>query len=165
MKTHLEQAKRETPKGGVQQGFMLLEVLVSILLFALGIVALVGLRGQSLATTGDVQYRAEAIHLARAYEAKIRATNLANINSGLFVSGGAEFAIFSDQVRGNNGFPGLPGATLIVNNPRVTITPGNAMAPAITDPHVNSVQIQISWQAPGDTGSHMYIQDSVIWNP
>lgn len=47
-----------------QSGVMLLEALIGILLFTLGILALLGLQGSMVRATSDVKYRSEATYLA-----------------------------------------------------------------------------------------------------
>lgn len=46
-----------------QEGAVLLEALVAILLFSMGILALVGLQAASVSNTNSAQYRAEAAYL------------------------------------------------------------------------------------------------------
>jgi type IV pilus assembly protein PilV len=167
MKKIFERRCKKTRSG--QRGGMLLEVLVSILLFALGIVALVGLQGSSLMTTGDVQHRAEAMHLSSAYLGKIWAAASAGLtgpqiqtrfDSG---SGGAEYNNFSAQVTGGSGFQGIPGGVA----PTVTITPldqvfidqtnGNAVTLTSVD-----VVITITWTDRENGDPHRYTQFSSI---
>jgi len=48
-----------------QQGAALLESLIAILLFSMGILALVGLQGAMVKNTSDAKYRAEATFIAQ----------------------------------------------------------------------------------------------------
>ena len=48
-----------------QKGVVLLESLIAILLFSLGILALAGLQAAMLKNTSDAQYRAEATFIAQ----------------------------------------------------------------------------------------------------
>ena len=48
-----------------QQGVVLLESLIAILIFSLGILALVGLQAAMIANTSDARYRAEANYIAQ----------------------------------------------------------------------------------------------------
>jgi type IV pilus assembly protein PilV len=47
-----------------QQGFTLIEVLVSVLVFSLGVLAMVGLQGSAIRLSTDAQLRADATFLA-----------------------------------------------------------------------------------------------------
>lgn len=54
---------RRSPKPQ-QRGMMLIEVLVSILIFSIGVLALVGLQARMTAAQSDAKYRADASYLA-----------------------------------------------------------------------------------------------------
>src|SRR5665811_2244945 len=47
-----------------QEGAFLLEALIGILIFSLGILGIVGLQAQAIRSTNDAEYRAEAVYLA-----------------------------------------------------------------------------------------------------
>jgi len=48
-----------------QQGAMLLEALIAIVIFSMGILALVGLQGTMLSNTSNTKYRADASYVAQ----------------------------------------------------------------------------------------------------
>lgn len=48
-----------------QQGVILLEALIAILIFSMGILAIVGLQAAMVKSTADAQYRAEASYIAQ----------------------------------------------------------------------------------------------------
>lgn len=48
-----------------QQGVVLLEALIAVLIFSMGILALVGLQGAMVKNTSDAKYRAEATFIAQ----------------------------------------------------------------------------------------------------
>lgn len=48
----------------VQGGVILLEALIAILIFSMGILAVIGLQAASIKNTNDAKYRAEASYLA-----------------------------------------------------------------------------------------------------
>ena len=60
--TKIPTAERPVPKS--QQGVMLIEALVAILLFSLGIIAVMGLQANSVAQVSQAKYRADASYLA-----------------------------------------------------------------------------------------------------
>ena len=47
-----------------QAGVMLIEALIGILIFSIGILALIGMQGQAIRNTTDARYRSEAAFLA-----------------------------------------------------------------------------------------------------
>ena len=54
-----------TPSPAVQQGVVLLESLIAILIFSMGILAVVGLQAAMLKNTSDAKYRADAAFIAQ----------------------------------------------------------------------------------------------------
>jgi len=59
------------PRRAAQRGGFLLEALVGILIFTLGVLGLLGLQGRAIGYSSDAQYRGEAAYLANAYIAKM----------------------------------------------------------------------------------------------
>jgi type IV pilus assembly protein PilV len=55
---------RTAPGPGSQGGIMLLEALIAILIFSLGILAIIGLQAQSVRNSAEAKYRADASFLA-----------------------------------------------------------------------------------------------------
>ncbi len=148
--------KKPSQACGKMQGFMLVEVLVSILIFALGLVAIVALQARTMATTGDVQYRAEAMHLANAYIGEIWAELPTFAGAAAYRTGGARYDDFSDKV-----VQGLPGATA----PTVTLVQGTAAADGTPEGGIPDtsflVTVDIQWTGP-DGVTHTYSQTSTI---
>ena len=62
-----------------QRGVMLLEALVAILLFSMGILALVALQAVAIKNTADAKYRADAAFLANQIIARMWMENPANL--------------------------------------------------------------------------------------
>lgn len=155
-----------------QRGGFLLEALVGILIFTLGVLGLVGLQARAIAYSGDAQHRAEAVYLANSYVSKMWADSRANI-AARYLVGQPEFNAFQQAV-----FARLPGAAGLPGNPSVTIVqPGAA---GVVDALGNGdgtgialtgtgtvVTIVISWQPPRQEGSavdvvHNYTMTSIV---
>jgi type IV pilus assembly protein PilV len=58
-------AKQSVPKSA-QEGVALLEAMIAILIFSIGILAIVGLQAAMIKNTAEAQYRAEASYIAQA---------------------------------------------------------------------------------------------------
>src|SRR4051812_36767911 len=73
-----------------QSGVMLLEVLVGILIFSVGIVAMLGMQATAMRATVDAKYRTEASFLANEIigEMWVDRTNLANYQTPSSCPGG-----------------------------------------------------------------------------
>ena len=108
-----------------QQGAILLEGLIAILLFSMGILAIVGLQAAAIKTVADSQYRLQASFLANRLVAQMWA-NTADISSYV-VPGGADADAWVQEI--NSSLPGTES-----NEPKVEIT-GNA---------TNGYQVKIS---------------------
>jgi type IV pilus assembly protein PilV len=112
-----------------QGGATILEILVSVLILSLGILALVGLQARSLTAAGDAKYRVEATNFADQVVGQMWADRVNLPNYPTFAAPAA--ATWRDQV-----MAALPGA----------VTPVIAIAP---DPNGNLVTVTVSWAPPG----------------
>ena len=56
---------RTTPSQKAQEGVVLLEAMIAILIFSIGVLALVGLQATMVKNTADAKYRAEASYIAQ----------------------------------------------------------------------------------------------------
>jgi type IV pilus assembly protein PilV len=146
-----------------QSGIALLEALIGILLFSLGILAMVAMQAASVNAVADAQYRIEAVNatnelLARMWTAVDR-TNATTVQNSLLTfehqtSGAPAECNFSGNpattvavtdwlthlnTGGVNGGPLLPGATPAMQ--QIEVDTGVS----------NRVTITLCWQAPNDT--------------
>lgn len=115
-----------------QSGVALLEALVGILIFSIGILALMGLQAQSIRNTVEAKYRNEAAYLANQIIGQmwVDRANLANYDTG----GGANPNMENWRTR--------VAATL----PRVVV--GGLNSPTI-DIAANQATVTVFWQMPG----------------
>ncbi len=125
---------RPSPRRSGQSGIFLIEAMVAILIFALGILGLVAMGGTAVASQSDAQYRTEASSLADAIASKIalnidradettKAASLAGfahhattdvdpcVYSGAATTDPSVLAILNRAANDTVGLPGLPGAT------------------------------------------------------
>ncbi len=117
-----------------QRGMMLIEALVGILIFSIGILAMLGMQAVGIQTTVDAKYRSDAAFLANQVVSQIWVdqTNIANYDTT-----GSSYAprdAWVTQVQSN-----LPKATG-ANAPTITV----AGAPP------SQVTVTVYWQKPGD---------------
>lgn len=153
-----------------QHGSFLLEALIGILIFSLGVLGLVALQGRAIAYSSAAQYRGEAAYLANAYVSRMWADARPNIPLRYVASGQQEYDIFKAAV------DTLPGAAAIVGNPQVQIVQPAANAPvadargdgtgiALTG-NGTLVTIVIQWQPPvsGDAAptTHNYTMSAIV---
>ena len=57
--------KQKLPKPASQQGVVLLESLIAILIFSFGVLGIVGLQASMVKSTSDAKYRSDAAYIAQ----------------------------------------------------------------------------------------------------
>jgi type IV pilus assembly protein PilV len=117
-----------------QAGVMLIEALIGILIFSIGILALIGMQATAIKNTTDARYRSEASYLASQVIGKmwVDRTNLA-------LYGAAGYAPRDAWV--NTVASTLPGIDI----------PGNVRVPTIVVAGGNQVTVTIQWLQPGES--------------
>jgi type IV pilus assembly protein PilV len=133
-----------------QGGAFLLEALIAILIFSLGVLGIVGLQARSLKAVGDAQYRGEAAFLAQTLAGRMWAHDPTDVQT-YFGSGGTGFTAWKTQV--TDATTGLPGAA--ANEPTIDFTPLDSKQGVLAT-------ITIYWQAPGDDAVHQYVTSAVV---
>ena len=130
-----------------QQGVMLIEALIAILLFSAGILAMVGMQGLALSYASDAKYRSDAAFLANELVGQIWVDRgqLANYA----YPGGTAPALATWKAKLD---AALPGTT--TNAPTVTV-----------DAAAGTVDIIIRWQAPNADSARNYRSIALITNP
>ena len=155
------------PARGAQRGGFLLEALVGILIFTLGVLGLLALQGRAIGYSSDAQYRGEAAYLANAYVAKMWAERPTQLATRYVAPGQAEYDALQQAVFR------LPGADAIPNNPQVTLVqppPNGNIADAGGGISLTStsslVTIVIQWRQPsaenGTPAIHNYTMTSIL---
>jgi type IV pilus assembly protein PilV len=134
-------------KAKTQAGSMLLEALVAILIFSVGILAVVGMQATAVRAAADAKYRSDASLLAGELIGQMwvtdrtNATLLNNFQGG----GGTNGTAYTTWLA--NVTAALPGVTAAVNQPVVTVDAANL------------VTIQVFWTLPSEpagTAAHNY---------
>ena len=117
-----------------QKGMVLIEALIGILIFSIGILAMLGMQSVGMQTTVDAKYRSDAAFLANQIISQIWVDQ---VDLGRYDTTGAAYAprdAWVAQVQGS-----LPKATG-ANAPTITV----AGTPA------TQVTVALYWQKPGD---------------
>lgn len=142
-----------------QSGIMLLEALIAILIFSLGVLGIVGLQASAVAASRDAKYRTDAGLLANELIGQMWSGNRdgealrdnfqGDADDALpasVVVDGPLFLLWRARVRAT-----LPGAEL--NDPEVTITPGLVGPPRTS----STVSVTVKWKSPSDAAFHNYV--------
>lgn len=121
---------------GHQEGVMLIEALIGILIFSIGILALIGMQAVAMKNTSDARFRSEAAFLATEVVGQMWVDRA---NLGLYATAG--YAPRDNWV--NRVAATLPGINVA----------GNVLVPTIGVGAGNEVTVTIWWQQPGETVS------------
>lgn len=129
-----------------QQGAMLLEALVAILIFSMGVLAIVGMQASAIANSAESKYRSDANLLVNQLLGEMwtsdrtPATLKTNFEGGLGGTDGAAYTAWLGTVSSPTDGTvrrTLPGVTSTANLPTVTV-----------DGATGLVTIIVFWQAP-----------------
>lgn len=116
-----------------QDGVMLIEALLAILIFSIGVLAIIGLQSASVKAVADAKYRADAAFLANQIIGEMR-VNRPNLGNYAYAGGAAtanELVPWLAKVQAT-----LPGVSNTANNPTIVIGAGNV------------VTVTLRWQPP-----------------
>ena len=119
-----------------QSGVALLEALVGILIFSIGILALMGLQAQSIRNTVEAKYRNEAAYLAN------------QIIGQMWVDRGPNGANLATYDTGGGANPNMTAWRTQVANTLPRVVAGGANSPTIVVAG-SQVTVTIFWQLPG----------------
>jgi type IV pilus assembly protein PilV len=139
-----------------QSGVLLLEVLIALLIFALGVLGLVGLQANAIKQSGQAKYRADATLLANDLIGQmwITSRDYATLNAAFTSTapGGPNFLAWKTRVEAT-----LPGATsypptvALAQIAPLDAIAGGASAPATPGLTASTrVTITMRWKAPGE---------------
>lgn len=129
-----------------QRGMMLLEALIAILVFSLGILAMVGMQAISISHTSQSKYRTDASFLANKLIASMWVDSDANMAS--YATGGARFNTWKTNEIDAYLPPGRSSAIVSVTS--FTATGVTVAAPPVTG---YTIDITIQWRAPNEDSS------------
>lgn len=141
-----------------QSGVMLLEALIAILIFSLGILGIVGMQASAVNASRDAKYRSDAGLLANELIGQMWSgnrdgtalkTNFQGDDDDALgtsvLTDGQLFLLWRARVR-----TALPGASDF--DPRVTVVPGVSGPPRTS----SVVSIVVRWKAPNDSAPHSH---------
>jgi type IV pilus assembly protein PilV len=141
-----------------QQGVMLLEALIGVLIFSLGVLALIAMQSVSISSVSNAKYRVEAAFLAEEIM-NYMWLDPQNIQAGYAWPGGNSQYIQNWVARVQAGGTGLPNS--VTFPPTVVIT---NLAPA-GQPPIWQATVRINWKAPDALTPSQHIATTYITNP
>jgi type IV pilus assembly protein PilV len=131
-----------------QKGSMLLEALIAILIFSMGILALMGMQATAINTVSESKYRSDAGFLTNRILGQIWAdrANLASYACNPCTTtgtGNIDTRAWATEIQG--GALQLPGVTDAANQPTITLGANN------------QVQVQLFWRTPNATAQRNHL--------
>jgi type IV pilus assembly protein PilV len=144
-----------------QQGVMLLEALVGVLIFSIGILGMVSMQATAIQNSSSATYRTEASYLANQIIGTMWADK-ANLADYALNAGAARCAVGATNTNNANVFSWLqndvarlPGNTLAASGvqglqQRIEIGAGNL------------VTVTLCWQSPKDNAPHNFVATAQI---
>lgn len=131
-----------------QQGAVVLEALISILIFSIGILAIVGLQAASIKNVAASKYRTDASLLANQVIGQMWVSDKSNAALVINFSSpsGASYVAWASTVA--QSLPGISGV------------PANA--PTISIDANNNATVTVFWQAPDEAAAHNYRAIAVV---
>lgn len=141
-------------KGRRQSGFMLLEVLVSILIFSIGVLSIVGLQANAIKQSSSAKFRTDASLLANDLIGRMWVTDrsFATLDAN-FKTSGPEYDNWLANVQA-----ALPGVA--ANPPTVTVV--SVPAGVAGGLPSSLVTVTVSWKAPNEPPSDPPHQLTVV---
>jgi type IV pilus assembly protein PilV len=129
-----------------QRGATLLEALIGILIFSIGILALVGMQALAIKHMSDARYRSDASFFANEIIGQMW-VNRANLGTYAFAGAGAPPVAIDSWVTSIQN--ALPGVTAAANLPIITVAG-------------TTVTVRVRWQLPGGGDVHTHITMAYI---
>ena len=145
-----------------QSGVMLLEALIAILVFSLGVLGVVGMQGAAIGASSDAKYRTDAGLLASELVARMwggerRGSALETDFEGTGATGGTGYLAWKADVDATFG--------ALAASPEVSVTPGaisSGLNPGtrVLAPH--AVTVIVRWKLPNETATHSYQVQTLV---
>lgn len=129
-----------------QRGASLLEALIGILIFSVGILALVGMQALAIRQMSDAKHRSDASFYANEIIGHMW-LNRGSLGSYAYAGGGTPPAAIATWVTGVEG--GLPGVTPALNHPTIAVAG-------------TTVTVTVYWQLPGSPERHNHVTIAYI---
>ena len=128
-------ARRRPSRRAAQRGAFLIEAMIAIVVFSVGMLAILGVVGKMSVSSSDARYRVEAAQYAESILAEMRLYDPAT-RAADYASGGTRFTAWTTRITAAGALPqtGADSGTLPLD---ITL-------------NANQVAITITWHAPQD---------------
>jgi type IV pilus assembly protein PilV len=143
-----------------QSGVMLIEALVGILIFAIGILGLVGVQASALRTAQDARYRTEAVNYANDLLSQI----LVNVDRTNATTLATSLTAFQHQPGGTNcAYSGSASTNAVVTNWAALVAGTTGVTPPSRLPLPGTTATMVQVLVDTSAGAYNRITISVCW--
>lgn len=141
-----------------QGGSVLLEALIAILIFSLGILSLVALQAFSIKSSIDAKYRADAAYFANQIISQMW-LDRSNIDNYAHYSNGSDCAFTGSASTNSNVTAWITEVAKMLPGAGSSKTQINVSTPTTG---TKQVQVTVCWQGPQETTAHNFIATAQI---
>lgn len=138
-------------------GIVLIDVMIAILLFSIGILGMVALQSSAIKLSSDANYRTDAAMFADQVISNMWTADPSKLTTDYPSPSGSAFKAWAatiDCASTTRATGCLPGTAS--NVPTITVTPLTNVASNYL------VTVKVNWRAPNDTGPHNYVSTTQI---
>lgn len=148
--------RAQRPKPSSQSGAMLIETLISLLLFSLGVVGIVQMQAAAVSLASDAKFRSDAALLANQIVGVMWADQRANLQSYAHKPSGT-MCNFSGAASGNGKVTSWIGTSSTLGSVLGSLPGGSTAYQQILVDASNTVKVSICWRTPKDNVPHSYV--------
>jgi len=131
-----------------QRGIVLIDAMVAVVIFSIGVLGMVALQAAAIKLSGDAKYRSDAAMATEQVIAQMWASDPAALAANFRSPEGAAYKTWKDTVTRLTAQSGLPGA--------------GGKPPTIEVNADNIVTVTVYWQAAGDPSYHRYVSTTHV---
>ncbi|MDO8596026.1 MAG: hypothetical protein Q7R45_05325 [Sulfuricaulis sp.] len=147
-----------------QRGSMLLEALIAILLFSMGILGLMGLQAIAIKNTADAKYRTEAAFLANQIIGQMWTENPNNLLQYAHNPTTAGTCSFGGGASGNANVTAWLGNASTLGTVAGNLPGATSVRQQIIVGAGNLVTVTVCWQGPQEAAPHNYVAVAQVNN-
>ena len=134
-----------------QRGVMLLEALISIAVFSIGVLGLIGLQSAAIKNTGEARQRADAAFYANQIIGSMWADDRAALTTYAHNAAGSQCGSFAASPSANAKVSDWIAAV----EKNLNGVSGSSLQQITVDPH-NVVAVTLCWKNPGESAYHFF---------
>jgi type IV pilus assembly protein PilV len=142
------------------RGFTLIEVLVSLLVFAFGVLGLVGLQGGAVRFSSDAQHRADATFLADQLLGRMLIADPATVATFAHYDGGTTKCAPTGAASTNPVVAEWLGE-VVGALPKASAN----LQQIVVDAGTGQVTVRLCWQNGDDTAHQLVVSNQIQWQP